>query len=145
MNMKQNPCHSLPAVCMRFSLMLGSLRTCSNVRSPLKNQFSAVLGPTPKTLLNNWATNTWTHTLTHTLAHPCWKNNICWLGMFWSMTAGLSWYLAGPKQLAPAQDQLRTSLNQQSCFKTYLTSICWFFNRDLPANLWSPERLTLPS
>ncbi len=26
---------------------------------------------------------------------PVEKNSICWLGMFWSMAAGLSWFLAG--------------------------------------------------
>ncbi len=26
---------------------------------------------------------------------PVEKSNICWLGMFWSMAAGLSWSLAG--------------------------------------------------
>lgn len=55
----------LPAVCMRLSLMLGSDRTCSSVLSPLLNQFSAVLSPTPNTLLNNWHTHI--HIRTQTL------------------------------------------------------------------------------
>ncbi len=27
--------------------------------------------------------------------YPIEKNSICWLGMFWSMAAGLSWLKAG--------------------------------------------------
>ncbi len=48
--------------------------------------------------------------------YPVEKSSICWLGMFWSMASGLSWYsswsCAGPKQLAPAQDKHMTSFNQ---------------------------------
>ncbi len=29
------------------------------------------------------------------LSNLCWKTSICWLGMFWSMVAGLSWFLVG--------------------------------------------------
>ncbi len=56
------------------------------------------------------------------------------------MSAWLSWFklalsrsCAGPKQLAPAQDQQMslTSLNQQTCFKTYLASICWIFQQGM--------------
>ncbi len=49
---------------------------------------------------------------------PVEKNSICWLGMFWSMAAGLSWSCAGRMLVlshscsGPAHDQLRTSLNQ---------------------------------
>ncbi len=33
------------------------------------------------------------------------------------------------KQLKPTHDQLKTISNQQPCFKTYLTSICSFFQQ----------------
>ncbi len=47
---------------------------------------------------------------------PCWKSSIWWLGMFWSMVAGLNWFKlvlvmswswAGASCLGPAHDQLK--------------------------------------
>lgn len=44
----------VPFCCIRFSWMLGSARMSLNERSPLRYHFSAVLGPTPNTLVNSW-------------------------------------------------------------------------------------------
>jgi len=71
---------------------------------------------------------------------PVEKNRICWLGMFWSMAAGLSWFMlvlswswaglscswAGASCLGPALDQLKPA--QTSCYASkQLTSICCVF------------------
>ncbi len=44
-------------------------------------------------------------------------------------------------QLKQAHDQLRTSLNQLPRFKTHLTSICCFFNREVRSHLHYPSNL----
>jgi len=64
------------------------------------------------------------------------KNSICWLGRFWSLDAGLSWF---------KHDQLRTSLNQHPCFKPRLTSICWGNNGNTTTHIeWWIFRSQLP-
>ncbi len=82
---------------------------------------------------------------------PVEKSSICWLGLFWSIAAGLRWSLASHVLVLswsrarasclglahyqlrtsswPAKDQLKTISNQQLCFKTNLTSICWAFQQ----------------
>ncbi len=52
--------------------------------------------------------------------HPCRKTSIYWLGMFWSMAAGLRWSLSGLKQLAPAQDQLKPAAMLQNIPDQYM-------------------------
>ncbi len=72
--------------------------------------FSLIINYSSKRSDLTWTTNDWIVLLRvqgkhKTSINTCWKkkNSICWLGMFWSMAAGLSWSLAG-HELVPGAD-----------------------------------------
>ncbi len=57
------------------------------------------------------------------MENPVEKDSICWLGLFWSMAAGLSCSWTGASCLGPAKDQHMIDLNQFTSHDQLRTSL----------------------